>query len=216
MALPRENRTEKVIKVDEAIKKMSPRELAALPSLDEDDFKVFGTLIQHFCFIDLNLRRALEVFAIAKMLPKSLTSRHRTLPDSEAVEVLANLVKRMNATVEDIPTALFFLERISEARRFRNLVGHFAGKRFPDKDVYVFVSKSDKDARKAGVSLRAGHVHMTVVGRSEFLAMTNVVGQDQLWLGEKYEEWEQRYPEPSKANKSESICHRTYRRGLSS
>jgi hypothetical protein len=67
MALPRENRTAKVIAVEEAIKKMSPQELAALPGLDGEDFKVFGTFIQHFCFIDLNLRRALELFAISKM-----------------------------------------------------------------------------------------------------------------------------------------------------
>jgi hypothetical protein len=66
MALPRENRTAKVIAVEAAIKKMSPQELAALPGLDGEDFKVFGTLIQHFCFIDLNLRRALELFAISK------------------------------------------------------------------------------------------------------------------------------------------------------
>jgi hypothetical protein len=48
MALPRENRTANVIAVEEAIKKMSPQELAALPCLDGEDFKVFGTLIQHF------------------------------------------------------------------------------------------------------------------------------------------------------------------------
>jgi hypothetical protein len=82
MALPRENRTAKVIAVEEAIKKMSPQELAALPGLDGEDFKVFGTFIQHFCFIDLNLRRALEVFAISKMLPKSAAKLYLDLPDS--------------------------------------------------------------------------------------------------------------------------------------
>ena len=46
MALPREDRTAKVIAVEEAIKKMSPQELVALPGLDAEDFKVFGTLIQ--------------------------------------------------------------------------------------------------------------------------------------------------------------------------
>jgi hypothetical protein len=193
MALPREIKTAKVIEVNEAIKKMSPQELSALPSLDEDDFKVFGALIQHFCFIDLNLRRALEVFAVAKMLPKSVTNRYHTLPDLELTEVLVKIVNGMDATVEDIPTALTFLEGISKARGNRNLVGHFAGKRFPNKDVYVFVSKSDKDARKAGIGLRLGHVHMAVAGRSEFWAMTNTVAQAQRWLANKYEEWEQRY-----------------------
>jgi hypothetical protein len=64
MALPHEIRTAKVIEVENSIKKMSPQEVAALPGLDGEDFMVIGMLIQHFCFIDLNLRRALEVFAI--------------------------------------------------------------------------------------------------------------------------------------------------------
>ena len=99
----------------------------------------------------------------------------------------------MDAAAEDIPTALTFLEGISKARRYRNMVGHFAGKRFPNKDVYVFAGKSDKDARKAGLSLGAGHVHMAVVGRSDFWAMTDAVGQAQSWLANKYGEWEHSY-----------------------
>jgi hypothetical protein len=194
MALPRENRTPKVTEIDDAIQKMSPQELSALPSLDNDDFTVLGAFIQHFCFIDLNLRRALEVFAMAQMLPGSVTKRYPNLLDSELASVLLDIVKTMDTTVEDIPRALDFLEGISKTRAIRNLVGHFAGKRFSNKDVYVFVSKSDKDARRVGVSLRAGHVHTVVVGRSEFLAMTDTIAQAQLWLGQKYQEWEQRYP----------------------
>jgi hypothetical protein len=70
MALPREKRTPKVDAIDAAIKKMSLQEFTALPGLERGDFEAFGTLIQHFCFIDLNLRRALEVFASSKKLPK--------------------------------------------------------------------------------------------------------------------------------------------------
>jgi hypothetical protein len=197
MALPREIRTAEVIEVENAIKKMSPQEVAALPGPDGEDFMVFGMLIQHFCFIDLNLRRALEVFAISKMLPKSAGKRYEDLPDSMLTEVLIEIVNSMDAAVEDIQRALTILDGISKARRNRNLVGHFAGKRFPNHDVYVFASKSDKDARKAlGGSLRAHHVHMAVVGRSEFSAMTKSVEQATLWLAKKIPEWELRYLKP--------------------
>ncbi len=194
MALPRDTRTTKVIEVNEAVKKMSPTELEALPNLDDDDFKVFGTLIQHFCFIDLNLRRALEIFSISKTLPKSAQKLYPDLADSKLTEALIEIVKGMDATREDIQTALNFLEVISKARSYRNLVGHFAGKRFPNKDVYVFASKSDKDARTVlGYSLRAHHVHTAVVGRSEFFEMTKTVGLAQLWLAGKIPQWDQRY-----------------------
>ncbi len=194
MALPKENRTEKVITVEEVMKKMSPQELAALPGLDGEDFKVFGTFIKHFCFIDLNLRRALELFAISKMLPKSAANRYQDLPDSRLTEALIEIVKGMDAKVEDIPMALTWLEVISKTRKYRNLVGHFAGKRFPNHDVYVFASKNDRDARKVlSRSLAAHRVHTAVVGRSEFLEMTKSVGQAQLCLAKKIPEWEQLY-----------------------
>jgi hypothetical protein len=70
MALPGDNPTDKVKAVEEAIKKMGPKDLAALPDLEAEDFRLFGTLIQQFCFMDLNLRRALETFHSAEMLPK--------------------------------------------------------------------------------------------------------------------------------------------------
>ena len=97
---------------------MSPQELSALPSLDEDDFKVFGALIQHFCFIDLNLRRALG--SLSRL--RRRCRRASTKPISELARfgssrrVLVKIVKGMDATVEDIPTALTFLEGISKAR----------------------------------------------------------------------------------------------------
>lgn len=110
MALPRENKTTKTDAVTEAINKMSPQERAELPSLEREDFEAFGILIQHFCFIDLNLRRALEVFASSKMLPKKLpksaANGYQYLYDYDLAEVLIEIVKRMDAKVEDIPTAL--------------------------------------------------------------------------------------------------------------
>ena len=183
MALPTDRNSAKVNAVNEAIKKLSPQELQALPGLDGEDFRVFGTLIQHFCFIDLNLRRGLELFAISKMLPKSAKSLYPSLPDARLTDTLIEIVKRMDAKAEDIPTALKWLEAISKMRPFRNLVGHFAGKRYSSQDVYIFASKSDRDARQVlGKGLAHHHVHIAVVGRSELLEMTKLVDQAQLWL----------------------------------
>jgi hypothetical protein len=152
VALPRENKTTKTDAVEAAINKMSPQEREALPSLEREDFEAFGRLIQRFCFIDLNLRRALEVFASSKILPKSAAKGHQYLTDSDFTEVL-EIVKRMDAKVEDTQMALFILDGISKARANRNLVSHFAGKRFPNEDVYVFASKSERDARNVLVAI---------------------------------------------------------------
>ena len=86
MALPNENKTAKVVAVEQAIGKMSPQELAALPALDASDFQIFGTLIQYFSFIDLNLRRALELFKLAKMLPKTALKQYPNLTDRRSLK----------------------------------------------------------------------------------------------------------------------------------
>ncbi|TMJ17959.1 MAG: hypothetical protein E6G93_13395 [Alphaproteobacteria bacterium] len=91
MALPNENRTAKTDAVEAKIKKMGPKDLAALPGLDADDLRVFGTLIQHFCFIDLNLRRSLELFKLSGMLPESARKLYPNLPDAKLTETLVEM-----------------------------------------------------------------------------------------------------------------------------
>ena len=187
--------------VEAAIGKMSPQELGALPNLDVEDFKLFGTLIQHFAFIDLNLRRALELFQMAKMLPEKTAKQYPDIQDAALTEAVIEIVKGMDAKAEGIDSSLMWLEVISKCRGYRNLVGHFAAKRFPNADVYVFASKSDRDARKAlGDGLSSHHVHNAVVGRSDFAEMINSIEQAQVWLARKIPVWDERYLKPSKPN----------------
>ena len=84
MALPPEIKSEKVINIHKAIEKMTPEQIGALPSLDEEDFRLFGVIVQHFCFIDLNLRRALEIFCLARLLPQKVAESYPDVRDSRA------------------------------------------------------------------------------------------------------------------------------------
>jgi len=90
-----------------------------------------------------------------------------------------------------------WLEVISKCRGYRNIVSHFAAKRFPNEDVYIFASKSDRDARQVlGDGLSGHHVHTAVAGRSEFAEMIKSVEQAQAWLAKKIPEWDERYLRP--------------------
>jgi hypothetical protein len=103
-------------------------------------------------------------------------------------------VTKMDPTAEDIATAVTWIEVIDTTRRQRNLVGHFAGKRFPKHDVYVFVSKSEKDARKVlGFGVAQHEVHTVVAARSEFREMTASAKSALDWLAKKVPEWNGRY-----------------------
>src|SRR5258707_10465081 len=149
MALPSDNPNAATAAVEAEIKKMGPKDLAGLPDLDGGDLQLIGTLIQYFSFMDLNLRRALETFHAEKMLPMEYAKLWpNSLPDSKLTEALGVIVKGMDPAKEKIDESLIWLQVIDSTRLKRNLVGHFAGKRYNGHDVYVFASKSYKDAKK--------------------------------------------------------------------
>ena len=108
-----------MIAVEAAMKKMSPQELQALPGLDEEDYKVFGTFIQHFCFIDLDFRWVLEIFESVKMLPTSAAKAISRLAGLALAATLIEIVKRMDVKTENIPMSLELLEGMSKARKCR-------------------------------------------------------------------------------------------------
>jgi hypothetical protein len=107
MALPTDNPSAKTAAVAEEIKKMGPKDLASFPDLEADDLLLFGTLIQYFAFMDLNLRRALEVFYKAKMLPKEYLKFYPKLQDSKLTEAAEGPTPRPRGPAASTPWTLF-------------------------------------------------------------------------------------------------------------
>ena len=195
MALPKDNPNAATDAVAAEIKKMGPKDLAALPELDGGDLQLIGTLIQYFSFMDLNLRRALETFHAEKMLPKEYAKLWPdSLPDSKLTEALGVIVKGMDPAKEKIEELLIWIQVIDSTRLKRNLVGHFAGKRYNGHDVYVFASKSYRDAKKVlGAELGQDEVHLVVTPRREFAEMVQSAKNAHEWLAKKVPEWNEHY-----------------------
>jgi len=194
MALPKQVDAAKVQAVNEALARMSPQELDALPPLDADDLRLFGAISQHYCFLDLNLRRALEIMRMAERLPPEHVKKYPDYSDASLTEVLRGSVEKVDAEVENLEEFLFRLEEIGRCRSYRNLLNHFAGMRYPGEDVYVFVSRSDRDWRKVrGRNLADHHVYLIVAGRSELFQLEALLNEHQAWLSKKIIEWDVRY-----------------------
>ncbi|HVQ69414.1 MAG TPA: hypothetical protein VMT08_18135 [Bradyrhizobium sp.] len=194
MALPDEISSEKVDAISEALSKKAGDEIAALPELEGVDFRCFGRLIQCFCFVDLNLRRALEVFHLAGKLPEKWKKDYPKIPDGFLTEALSDVVRTLDPKSEPIEETLIWLTAISKFRSFRNLAGHAAAKRYPNEDVYIFANKNTGDAKKAGQSLPKHGFMISVVGRSEFFAMVQSAVDSQKWLSERLKKWAGTYP----------------------
>jgi len=194
MALPKSVDTAKVRAVSEAIDKMTAQEIATLPGLDDEDLRLFGAISQYYCFIDLNLRRALEIMHLAKRLPVEHVAKYPNYTDALLTDVLRGSFEKMDGKIDALQEILFRLEEIGRCRAYRNLLAHFAGKRYPNEDVYVFASKSNKDARQAlGKELSGHRLHFAVAGRSELFELENIVKDHQTWLANKLPEWDARY-----------------------
>jgi len=146
MAIPKEHRTEKVEKVRAEMDKMSPEQLQALPPLENSDLLVFGAIVQHYCFIDFNLRGAIEIFRAGQVLLPEFLKSYPDYTDTKLSEVVKASVQTHQQLGNE--EALARLDAISGWRPVRNLLSHFAGKRFPNEDVIVFVCKSERDARQ--------------------------------------------------------------------
>ncbi|QPF90789.1 hypothetical protein [Bradyrhizobium commune] len=164
MTLPDEISSDKVDAISEALSKMSGEEIAALPELEGTDFRCFGRLIQCFCFIDLNLRRALEVFYLAGKLPEKWKKEYPKITDVALTDALSDVVRTLDPNTEPVEETLTWLAAISKFRTFRNLAGHAAAKRYPNEDVYVFANKNTKDVKKAGQTLPKHGLMFSVVG----------------------------------------------------
>ncbi|WP_315770090.1 MULTISPECIES: hypothetical protein [unclassified Bradyrhizobium] len=194
MALPDGISTKKVTTISDALSKMTGAEIASLPELDGADFRCFGRLIQCFCFIDLNLRRALEVFELAGKLPENWQKVYPKIPDSSLTDALSDVTRTLDPKTDPVEETVTWLTAISKFRGFRNLAGHAAAKRFPNEDVYVFANKNTVDAKKAGQPLPKHGFLFSIVGRSEFFDMVQAAVDSQKWLSEKLTKWAVSYP----------------------
>ncbi|SCB52398.1 hypothetical protein GA0061099_10328 [Bradyrhizobium yuanmingense] len=172
---------------------MPGAEIAALPELEGTDLRCFGRLIQCFCFIDLNLRRVLELFELAGKLPEKWKKDYPKIPDSSLADALSNVVRALDPKIEPIEEIFTWLTAISKFRGFRNLAGHAAAKRYPNEDVYVFANKNTNDAKKAGQPLPKHGLMLSVVDRSEFLDMVQAAVDGQKWLSERLTKWSAAY-----------------------
>jgi hypothetical protein len=111
------------------------------PKLNEVDFHAIGRLIMYYNFAELNLRRMVEAWEGAGLLKTSLS-----------VKAIDHSIGAVETTVQEMfpwpENELNGLKRLAEIRSFRNLVAHFAARRFPDDDAFLFTARSERDFKR--------------------------------------------------------------------
>lgn len=192
--IPKQNKTPRMEQLQNLVAAL-PGGLAGLDHLTLGDHQLIGAYIQLFNFIELNLRRSVDVFAQAKLLAPAIAKRHRKLASSELVPALKQGVSGMDGAMENIPSAVAKLDEIELRRSFRNLLGHWAARRIPGEDAILLVTKDARDERQVSSQdgLEGDDVTTAIMDLADLRGLLEHMGDYDLWIAEKTAEWFGRY-----------------------
>jgi len=128
------------------------------PQPNKSDIVIIGGIVVLFSYVDFNLRRLVEAFHYANLLPEEWREKASKLDSAQLAKAIWETP--VWAGPEDDVAALKELE---ELRLLRNLVAHFMVRRFPNDDAYLFVTKSARDYKRAFGAEPALGVAMTAI-----------------------------------------------------
>jgi hypothetical protein len=174
--LPKQVETPRGHYLQSIVEKESASNLAGWPMLAKSDYALVGGLIVLYSYIDFNLRRVVEVFHHAGLLKEPWAKKVDTLNAEQVAEAIQSL------TCWD-DEGRRALGQIEELRGLRNLVAHFAIRRFPTDDAFIFVAKSARDyKRHFKAEPPPGAVFSAVVDCEQIRAALRHVEHVQNWL----------------------------------
>jgi hypothetical protein len=192
MALPKSIETERTLYLQNLVNS-SPDKIINWPVPTRDDHVLVGRLVILYGYIDFDLRRMIEVLDHAKNLPAKWAGKSAQMSIGD-----------VEATLETMPDAspanALAFGRIREFRKLRNLVAHFAIKRFPNEDALVFMTKSASDYKR--VLGEKPHPGVVMAGYMDLPQARNVCGElERLvsWLCQATHDLENRFLESRKA-----------------
>ena len=141
MAIPKGTRTPRLEKLEAKLKAADPA-MKGWPQPTKSDILLIGGLVVIYAYIDLNLRRLVEAFERGSVLPTQWCGNEGKL-DAEKLAKAVWETPVWKGT-DDVSA----LKRLEEMRKLRNLVAHFAVRRFPNDDAFVFVTKNRREYKR--------------------------------------------------------------------
>jgi hypothetical protein len=161
-------------------------EFSDLLPLRQEDACLIGTFVQVFNFIELNLRRSVEVFCAANLL-----QRKNHFYPSELVKSVKCAVTRLGLSDPELIDVLGKLDEIEFRRPFRNLLAHWAGRRLPGHDAIVLLSMDSRDALSVvgENAISKDHCIYSIMLLPDLRGLLKHVSAYDEWLGRKASEW---------------------------
>jgi hypothetical protein len=173
--------------------------LTVFPPLTVEDTQLFGSFVQLINYVEFNLRQTVEVFAHANLLANG--DNYLQLHASGLLPAVKAVVDQMDAAVEDRHRTNMFLDDLEEGRRIRHLIAHWAARRFPNHDAFLFFTKHNRDAiARTGRALELHGLATAIVNVGSLRHHRDHIAELERWFAEKQYEWHLRYNPPLNPN----------------
>jgi hypothetical protein len=175
MALPKHTETPRLRHLQNIVDAATDAGWADWPMLKESDYTQFGKIIVLFNYIDVSIRRIVEAAGNADHLGDTWKGRVRKLNITEEEEAVLSL--------DWSDPNRMALNQIVERRRLRNMIAHFAVRRFPNDDALLFFTKSDRDFKRLyGKDPEPGTIMTAILECKQLNDGFRHVHELQLWI----------------------------------
>lgn len=147
------------------------------PIPTKEDFCLFGGIIVLYSHIDFDLRRIAQLADHAGKLSAPWAGKTAliTMEDTETA---------VRSCRDWEPENLRGLDGIKIFRKARNILAHFAVRRFPNDEAFLFITNSAKDYRRVYKELPPSGISMTAILERNTLADgIHEIEKIHLWLG---------------------------------
>lgn len=174
--LPPPTDTPRLRELSAIVNAATSEDLSGWPMLNEKDYVLIGVVVVLYSYIDLNLRRIIEAFHHAGKLDEQWSQRPENLHSDKVAEAVFSLPCWNEGERSQ-------LKEVEKLRGFRNLIAHFAPRRFPADDAFLFLTKSAKDYKRVYGSLpEPGGVMTAIVSREQICDAIRFIEIVQNWL----------------------------------
>lgn len=120
-------------------------DLTKLKPIKDNDIKLIGHFIHTYSFIEINLRRSVQTFAIAGLLGNIKPKVYQRYDPAKLISSVKAGLTGTSMNPAEIADAIGKLDEIEARWRFRNMLAHFAASRIPKEEAIVFLSLDSRD-----------------------------------------------------------------------
>jgi hypothetical protein len=146
------------------------------PNPTKEDLALIGSIVVMYNYMDFNLRRFVEILDHENLLPEVWKGKTGRMP-------IADLENILEAMPEMAASNQIAIQRIREGRKLRNLLAHFAVRRFPKEDAFVFVTKYAPDFKRVlGYEPEPGIVMTSVADGQQLRDLSKMLDGLMQWL----------------------------------